>query len=71
MRGELQGCWKTGAPKETCGHCRYPELYTIAEGIARDTLAQCNEQVSSVQSEMQYKAKFVLETLIEILRKSV
>jgi hypothetical protein len=67
----LEGCWQTGLPVAICGHCLYPELYKIAEEIARPVLAQCNERARGVQSEMPYRDKFVLETVIQILTRSV
>lgn len=67
----MKRCWKTGVDKKLCGHCRYPELYLIAEQIARETKAKCSERTSTVESEMPHNARFVLETVIQILKESV
>jgi hypothetical protein len=70
-RAGPSGCRKTGAPPEICGHCRYPELYRLAEEIAREVFREINERVPGVKSEMRYKTGFVLEKCIEILQQAV
>lgn len=50
---------------------KYPELMAIAEKIADSTSIDINEQVQAVQSDMPYKAQWVLEETIKILRERV
>ena len=50
---------------------QYPELMEIAKKIAKDASIQMNELTKNVKSEMPYKAKYVLEKVIEILEAKV
>lgn len=50
---------------------RYPELKTIAESIADATIKAINAAVQRVESEMPYKAQWVLEETIKILESRV
>lgn len=49
----------------------YPELQKIAKDIAKQTGALINNKVKNVESEMPYKAQYVLEELIKILQEAV
>lgn len=56
---------------------KYPELYKIALTIADDTCREINKQTedfggfAAVESEMPYKAQWVLEEAIKILQERV
>ena len=50
---------------------RYPELYNIAEKLAKELSVKINDLSKDVKSEMPYKAQGILESLIYILEKSV
>ncbi|HEX8177889.1 MAG TPA: hypothetical protein VF543_22560 [Pyrinomonadaceae bacterium] len=70
-RAAKSGCSKTGLSPAICGHCRWPELYKEAEVIAREVGEKCNRRGQAVKSEMPYKAGFILEMTIQILKRSV
>lgn len=70
-RAMKSGCFKTGLPPGICGHCRWPELYKEAQVIAREAVEKCNTRAQSVESEMPYKAGFILEMTILILQRAV
>jgi hypothetical protein len=50
---------------------KYPELDKIAKKIGKDVGNSINSEVKNVESEMPYKAQYVLEELIKILQKAV
>lgn len=50
---------------------RYPELETIADELADDVARNINARVREVDSEMPYKAQYVLEVLIRLLEERV
>jgi hypothetical protein len=56
---------------------KYPKLYKIALKIADDTCREINKQTedfgdfAAVESEMPYKAQWVLEEAIKILQERV
>lgn len=50
---------------------RYPELKTIAKRISNITAFMCNELTFNIQSEMPYKAGYVLEEVIKLLQEKV
>lgn len=72
-RVQLRGCSRTGLEPSICGHCRYPELYQEAQAIAREAVEKINSRAPGISSELryEYRAGFVLETLIQILERSV
>jgi hypothetical protein len=49
----------------------YPELRECAEEIANLTAFAINQAASRTESEMPYKAQFILETVIELLQNRV
>lgn len=49
----------------------YPELRALAEMIASMTATAINVAVSHTESEMPYKAQFVLEETIKLLQEIV
>jgi len=49
----------------------YPELEVIAGQVADRMCYDCNRSTRGVESEMPYKAKYVLEQAIKILNKRV
>lgn len=50
---------------------KYPELDELAMRLAVQVCRKINVSVQSVESKMPYKAQYVLEELIEILKRSV
>lgn len=50
---------------------KYPELDKIADKIAYETLTTINASVEGIKSEMPYKAQYVLEGVIQILKERV
>lgn len=50
---------------------KYPELDKIADKIAYETLTTINSSVERVKSEMPYKAQYVLEEVIKMLKERV
>jgi septum formation topological specificity factor MinE len=50
---------------------KYPELDEIAVRIAMTVLNQCNTETIGVESEMPYKAQYVLEMIIQKLEERV
>ncbi len=50
---------------------KYPELHEIAGQIAEAALVQVGNRAQAVESEMPYKAQFILEETIKILERSV
>jgi len=52
-------------------HATYPELTSIAKEISKETCIQINTKVKDVESEMPYKAQYVLEELIKLLEEKV
>jgi hypothetical protein len=49
----------------------YPELDAIAERVASAACRNINEGINGVESEMPYRAQYVLEKTIELLQKRV
>lgn len=60
-----------GQARGTCGACKYPELYSVAREVVRETCDRVNRDVIGVTSKMPYKAQFVLEEVIRLLKASV
>ena len=60
-----------GIITEEFQHTKYPELYSISEEVAQMVATEINQRVQSVESEMPYKAQYVLEELIRILEAAV
>ena len=50
---------------------KYPELDTIANEMACETLAKINAKTRDIKSEMPYRAQYVLEELIKHLEACV
>lgn len=50
---------------------KYPELDKIALKLARQVGTMINKEVKNVESEMPYKAQYVLEELIRHLEEAV
>lgn len=50
---------------------KYPELQAVVDELSGTVTAMINEKVATVQSEMPYKAQWVLEELIKALGKEV
>ncbi len=50
---------------------KYPELDKISKKIANEVAKMINKEAANVESEMPYKAQYILETLIPILDKMV
>jgi hypothetical protein len=50
---------------------KYPELDKIADEIVRNTATEINMKTSDVESEMPYKAQYVLEMVIQQLTELV
>jgi hypothetical protein len=50
---------------------KYPELDSIALDIANTACRKINATVQTVESEMTYKAQYVLEEVIKILESRV
>jgi len=62
----------SGSPTEFGNKIQtYPELQKIAKDIAKQTGALINNKVKNIESEMPYKAQYVLEELIKILQAAV
>jgi hypothetical protein len=53
------------------GHEQYPELDELAESIAGMVGREINKRVRSINSEMPYKAQYVLEEVIQHLQEQV
>lgn len=49
----------------------YPELYKIAQDIAREAGDQINQRAQGVKSDCKYKAQFILEKVVKILEEAV
>jgi hypothetical protein len=49
----------------------YPELDKIAKDIAKKTGDLINKSVRNVKSEMPYKAQYVLEEVVKILKEAI
>lgn len=52
-------------------HFDYPELNSVAQGLAGVIMSAINSIVPHVTSEMPYKAQYVLEEVIAELQKRV
>lgn len=50
---------------------KYPELDKIAKNIAKKTGDMINASVRNVKSEMPYKAQYVLEEVVNILKDAI
>jgi hypothetical protein len=50
---------------------KYPELDSIVEIVADNTCNLINRLTQDVKSEMPYRAQYVLEEVIEILKSRV
>lgn len=50
---------------------KYPELDKIAKDIAKKTGDMINASVRNVKSEMPYKAQYVLEEVVNILKDAI
>lgn len=50
---------------------KYPELDSIAKDMADDVYTSIGKRTTKVDSEMPYKAQYVLEKIIENLKKMV
>jgi hypothetical protein len=49
----------------------FPELYTVAKKIARETAISINREAKLVESKMPYKAQAILEMTIKLLQEKV
>jgi hypothetical protein len=49
----------------------FPELYTVAKKIARETAISINHEAKLVESKMPYKAQAILEMTIQLLQEKV
>lgn len=50
---------------------KYPELTKVANELATQVLQAINKQAPEIESEMPYKAQFILEEVIKILKSHV
>lgn len=50
---------------------KYPELRKIVDMVSRITTRAINDEIKKVNSDMPYKAQWVLEELIKDLEKRV
>lgn len=50
---------------------KYPELDKLAKNMAYDFLKDINSKTRNIKSEMPYKAQYVLEEIIKILKEAV
>ena len=50
---------------------KYPELRKIAWQIARDTATRINKESQTVESEMPYKAQWILEEVVDVLKEAI
>lgn len=49
----------------------YPELDKVAEKIHKEVINKVNRKANKTVSEMPYKEQYILEKLIQHLKKSV
>lgn len=50
---------------------RYPELINAVKEISRYVILIINDKAMRTESEMPYKAQFILEELIKLLQEKV
>jgi hypothetical protein len=50
---------------------KYPELRKIAWQIARDTATRISKEANEVESEMPYKAQWILEEVVDVLKEAI
>lgn len=72
---EFEAFWKPREKKQNANVSqaikKYPELSKLARELAHDLVKEINQKAPKIKSEMPYREQFVLEEIIELLKKWV